>query len=301
MWLLALLYVVCASTFTLSKKALDFGSPLFFTGARMTVAGMVLLGYYFIRHRSLQTIKREDYGLFAQIVLIYIYAGYVLDILGLEGLSSAKSCLLYNLAPFVTALLSYVWFKEELTMKKFLGLVIGFLGFLPVLLTVEPSEKSMAMLSKPELLTLGAVLASSYGWVVMRKLIKRELYSISFINGFGMFFGGLLSFVTSYATESWSPLPVSHWYSFMLYTGLTIVVANLIFSNFYSFMLHRYTATFLSFAGFSAPLFAALLGFVFLGERVSQNFFFTAFFVMVGLYLFYQEELRQGYVVSENE
>ena len=66
----------------------------------------------------------------------------------------------------------------------------------------------------------------------------------------------------------------------------------------YTMMLKKYTATFLSFAGFIQPLCAAILGWFFLGEYVTYTFFLSAILVFSGLYLFYQEELKQGYVLK---
>jgi drug/metabolite transporter (DMT)-like permease len=38
------------------------------------------------------------------------------------------------------------------------------------------------------------------------------------------------------------------------------------------------------------PLFAALLGWIFLGEQVTWHFFATISFVVVGLYLFHEKK-----------
>ena len=114
-----------------------------------------------------------------------------------------------------------------------------------------------------------------------------------------MFFGGLIALVTSLMTEPWAPSPVTHWIPFIQATLLIIVVANVVFYNLYGYLLNYYTATFLSFAGFMCPFFAAFLGRIFLGETVSPHLLISFVIVCCGLYLFYGEELRQGYIKEE--
>lgn len=293
MFLVGLLYFICATTFTISKAALAYVSPLFFTGTRMVSAGILLLGYE-LYYKQRIIIPRHHWYLFIQIIFFYIYCAYVLDILALAHLTSAKACLLYDLTPFISALFSYLWFVETMTLRKWIGLLIGCLGFIPMFL--NNTDFGQLTISWPEITMLGAIISSAYGWILIRQLVKEHEYSSIMVNGVGMLGGGLLALLTSLVVEGWSPAPVKELMPFVYYTVLIIIVSNIIFSNIYTVLLKRYTATLLSFAGFTAPLFAALLGWIFLNEKVSWDFFITTFFVLIGLYIFYQEELRQGYI-----
>jgi drug/metabolite transporter (DMT)-like permease len=204
---------------------------------------------------------------------------------------------LYNLTPFITALLSYWWFKERMTSKKWLGLALGFSAFLPGVIC-DIMRGCFFKHVGPQLLTIGAVACSAYGWVLMRRLVKKKNYSPLTVNGMGMFFGGILALLTSGIFESWSPSPVVDMKAFIYLTLLIVFVANIIFYNFYSFLLKKYTATFLSFAGFLCPLFTALFGMIFLSECIDWTVFFAMGLVCVGLYIFYEEELHQGYILK---
>ncbi|MBN1549535.1 DMT family transporter [Candidatus Babeliales bacterium] len=300
MILIAVLYLICASTFTISKNALNYADPIFFTGVRMTLSGILLLSYHLVRNGYSLRLKRDHYLLFGQVVLFYIYLAYVFDILALQHLTSAKACLLYDLSPFITALFSYFAFREVMTTKKWVGLSIGLVGFLPSLLSQAAREAAPVGVPflLPEGLMLGAVVSSVYGWVVVRKLVREGSYSPVLINGVAMLGGGLLALLTSFFWEGWYTAPVTNVGQFALYTGLIILTSSVLFSNLYAYLLKKYSATLLSFAGFTAPLFAALLGGIFLGETVSWDFFVTTGFVVFGIYLFYQEELKQGYVLD---
>ena len=79
---------------------------------------------------------------------------------------------------------------------------------------------------------------------------------------------------------------------FIQYTALMIVVANIAAYNLYGHLLHIYSPTLLSFFGFTTPLFTAVYGFIFLNEPISMAFIVSVGIVSLGLYLFYQDELR---------
>ena len=298
------LYALCASSFTLCKAVLEISSPIFFVAVRMIVAGLLLMAGWCFYNRSWPSIAKEDRWRFLAIILFHIYAAYVLDLWALQGLTSFKSSFFFNLSPFITAFFSYFFFSEKITSKKWLGLFIGLLGFIPQLIQQAPQEEiygSWYLLSLPEIAMLGAVISSCYGWTIMRQLLQTNRYTPIEINGIGMICGGFLALITSYLTENWSPLPVTDWKAFIGLTAAIIVVVNGIFYNMYGALLKRYTATFLSFAGFLCPLFAALFGVLFLHEQLTWTFFFSSAVVFIGLTIFYQEELRQGYVLSKNK
>lgn len=290
-------YALVAISFTLAKAVLAYSAPIFFVGFRMVLAGIILIGYCYWRNPRLLEVKRKDFLHFSLIILMHIYFAYVLDLLALQYMSSFKGAFIYNLSPFIFALFSYLYFNERMTPKKWLGLFIGFVGFLPELIAHVPGEPAGGIfyLSWAELMMIGSVIASVIGWTVMRLLVK-DRYSPIAVNGIGMLGGGVLACITSGIVEVWDPFPVTEWWPFLKITLGVIVIANLVYYNVYGYLLKKYTATFMSFAGFLCPLFAAAFGWYFLNEEVSPTFFFSLFVVVVGLAIFYVEELRQGYM-----
>lgn len=294
-----LLYALCATSFTISKAVLSYSAPIFFVAVRMMVAGTLLCSYLWLRG-SLTSINRKDSFLFLSIVFFHIYFAYIFDVWSLQYMTSFKSSFFFNLSPFITAILSYFMFSELMTVKKLFGMLIGFIGFIPMIMQQAPAEEMWGELfgfSWPEVVLLAGIISSCLGWITMRKLLKNHHYSPLFVNGIGMFIGGILALITSYTTEPWTNGgPVSSWLPFIGLTGLIIVACNFVFYNLYGHLLRHYTATLLSFAGATTPLFAALFGAVFLGETVTWHFFVSSIIVGLGLYIFYQEELRQGYV-----
>lgn len=299
MFLVLLLYIIAASTFTISKAGLSYTQPLFFCAARLLGAGAVLYFYERLFGDCSVVLHRADWWLFGVLMLTQSYLGYAADLWALQYMSSVASAFLYNLSPFLTAIFSYILFFERLTLRQLIGLLIGFASMIPVLMVHNPAELPLSIISFthqtsfswPELLMLISVAASAFGWVLIRKLLKQRQYTVGYLNSISMLGGGFLALLTSFVIEPWRPLPVSNISGFITYTILMIIIAHLIFFNFYGYLLRKYTATFLSFAGFTASLWAALFGWFFLGEAITWHFFASAITVIIGLYLFYKDEL----------
>ena len=56
---------------------------------------------------------------------------------------------------------------------------------------------------------IGAALCTSYGWILLRVLVKDSEVSPMMANGMSMFVGGLMALVHSFFIDSWNPLPVA--------------------------------------------------------------------------------------------
>lgn len=295
------LYALFGSTFILGKEAVSFVPPIFFIGIRMVLASLFLLLFIKLYQKHSLKIKREDAPWFAGIILFHIYVSYVFEFVGLQYLSGAKTSLLFNLSPFVTALFSYFFFKEVMTPRKWIGLLIGFCAFLPSLLSQTPGTEntlgSIGFISYPELFLIISVISASAGWIFMRKLTRERGYTYFFVNTIGMLGGGILALLTSLYVEQWPQIiPLMNNIPFLRSLFLLILIGNVICFNLYGKLLATYSATILSFFGFITPLFSALFGWFWLGETVNWSFYVTVILVAFGLYEFYKEELRQGYI-----
>lgn len=289
-----LLYALFASVFTIAKTGLDYSQPLFFMGTRMAVAGVILVGYQYFFDRKNFQLQKKDLKRILKLAIFNIYLTNVCEFWGLKHLTSFKTCFIYSLSPFVSALLSYFIFSEKLNYKKWTGLLIGFLGFVPILLsqtTTEAQTGHFLFFSWAEIAVIIAAISSVYGWILLSQLIKENGVSPIMANALSMLIGGGMALIHSSFIEEWNPVPVMEWMPFVLCAFALILISNLICYNLYGVLLKRYSATFMSFAGFTTPLFTALFGWIYLGEVVTWPFYISAAIVFSGLLLFYQQEL----------
>jgi drug/metabolite transporter (DMT)-like permease len=301
-FLVFFLFSIWSVVFPLGKYALLYSSPIFITGARMTFAGILLLAYLYFRKKLPPLSGKQLFSLFL-LALFSIYITNILEFWGLAHLSAAKTCFLYSLTPFVAALLSYIHFKEKMTPGKWIGMLIGSLGFIPVLLDKSGTESlfdTIFFFSLPELAVFGAVFFSTYGWILLRLVVKDNKISPPVANGISMFIGGALALFTSFFTDSWNPLPFDSSATFPLLGTLLVItlISNILCYNLYGYLLKKYTATFLSFFGLLSPLFASFHSWILIGEPPSLPILLSSPIVILGLFLIHREELRQGYISS---
>jgi drug/metabolite transporter (DMT)-like permease len=294
MVLIIILYALFASSFTMGKILLNYTTPGFLLGMRMFIAGIILLTYqYFFAHEHFR-FKKKHLALYAQIVILGICITYYLRFWSLQSMPSSKAAFLYNFAPFATALYSYFFFQEKLTRLQWLGLSIGFLGLIPILISTSPAEAKLGewfYLSWPEVALLCSVATHSYSWIVVRKLIRDKSYSPMMVNGLSMTTGGFIALVASMIFDGF--FPVTKTLPFIGWLFSIILISNIICYNLYGYLLKKYTNTFLSFAGFLSPLFAAVYGWALLHETITWHFYLSAAIVFIGLLLFYKDELAQ--------
>ncbi len=304
--LVIFMYATWSSIFSLGKLALHNAPPIFLTSFRMLFAGALLLGYLFIKKRSSLKIGKKQILPLLALAVFSIYLTNILEFWGLQYLSAAKTCFIYGLSPFFAAIFSYLHFGEKMTMRKGIGMLIGFAGFIPVLLVNSDKEEllqAFSVFSWPELAIMGAALFSIYGWVLLRIIVKNHTLSPLYANGYSMLFGGFFALIHSFFSDSWSPTPVTsgQFFPFLQGIALMTLLSNILCYNLYGYMLKKFTATFLSFMGLLSPVFASLNSWILLGETPSPVILLSTLVVSLGLFIVYQVELKQGYIVKKEK
>ncbi len=302
--LVVFLYAIWSSVFSFAKVALMYSPPVFLTGFRMLLASVILLGYLLVAKRSSFKLTGKQIFSFAILGFFSIYLTNILEFWGVQYLSAAKACFIYSLSPFFAALFSYLHFNEKMNVRKWIGFGIGLVGTIPVLIHQSGAEEllnAFSFFSWPSLALMGAALASVYGWVLLRVIVKDSSVSPLMANGSSMLFGGILALVHSYFIDAWTPLPVQegNFGPFLKITLLMTVIFNIFCYNLYGAMLKRFTATLLSFLGLVSPIFASLHGWIFLGEPLSWTIFLSTAILSVGLWIVYSAELKQGYIYKK--
>lgn len=290
------LYLIFPLTFIIAKKGFIYGPPMFFISLRMIFSGCAVLAYYVCVQKKAITFKKKDWFLLAEATLFGIVLTYVPEFWTLKYMSVAKLTLFFTLTPFITFLASHIRSHEKVTIQKTIGLIIGLCGAIPMFLSGTPGDNVIHLcggISLVEIIALLAVASYAYGWIPVKILVADKGYSISLINGLRMLYGGIISLGCSFFMEDWSGYlpPVTNWPYFLWYVGLISFIGIACYT-FYSILLRHYSATIISFTGFVEPFFAALYAWILLGETVSWIFFVALGIVGLGLYIFYQEELR---------
>ncbi|MGR3973405.1 MAG: DMT family transporter [Candidatus Rhabdochlamydia sp.] len=298
-----LMYALWSSMFALAKIALCYSPPLFLTAIRMGIAAVALLGYLFLFKRNLLKISSLQFLSISLLGFFSIYLTNILEFWALQYLTAAKACFIYSLSPFFTAFFSYLYFNEKMNGRKWIGLTLGVMGMIPILLLQTGSEGLFSVfqfLSWPSIAMIGASLASVYGWVLLRLMVKDHNISPLVANGGSMAVGSILALVHSFVTDTWNPTPLMPGQAlpFLGWATIMALISNIICYNIYGMLLKRLTATFLSFMGLLSPIFASVHGWIFLGESPSWLILISTLTVSLGLWIVYYTELHQGYLTQ---
>ena len=302
MILIVMLYAILASTFVFAKYAVQFASPTFLIGFRMVLAGIMLLSFCLVKGRGSLGLKADDYWLFFKTALFHIYLAFTLEFWALQYVGALKTTMIFSVTPFVAAILAYLLYNERLNATKKFGIVVGALGLIPVLLSTGEQlvvrSSAWSSISLPDVALLGAVISSAYAWFLVKQLMHKG-YSFVLINGIAMLVGGLMSLLTSVLLDGFT-MPVNNWPAFLWWVLLLIISANVIVYNLYGSLLRYYSITFLTFAGFLCPSFGAVYEWLLTGKAISWHYMVSLVLVMLGLYIFYRQELVTDYQTKDN-
>ncbi len=294
------LQALYGASIPISKKLLHYAPPFFLAGFRLFLAGALLLFYSCLYQKKRTAFAWKDVLLYVQIIFFGVYAKYTLRNWSLQYLSASKMAFLFNITPFIAALISYVVSGQTITRKQLIGVSVGFLSVIPIILTTTPIEQLMGELffiSLPEVVLLGAIGAHCYSMIITRTLIKEHRQPVILINGIRMIGGGLLCLVTSYMTES--ACVITNTAGFVCGVLTLLIISNIICHNWYLSLLKRHSVTFLACMDYLNPLFTALYGWLFLHELITWHYIVSAACIVAGLYVFYQDESKPVRVTAE--
>ncbi|MBO3285684.1 DMT family transporter [Paenibacillus sp. SEL3] len=200
LWLVLILVMVWGINWPLTKLALPDTPPIFFSGIRTLLGGVILL-LFAIRHR--ETLRFRQNAWTYLVLSIFNIAGYYgLQTVGLRYLPAGLFSTLVFLQPILLGLFSWMWLGERMFPLKVIGLVLGFGGVIVI------SSGGMA----GHLSVLGIVLglASGLCWALGTIYMKKKSQQLDSIWAVTMqlVLGGIILNGIGFTTEKWSDI---HW------------------------------------------------------------------------------------------
>lgn len=298
--LIFVMYALFASTFTISKKALEICDPCFFIGTRMATAGLIFTVFALYQDKTaLSRLRRQQWQCLLLMAFLAVYLTNILEFWSLHQLPSTTICFYYSLSPFCAAAISWMRLRETVSKKQLAGIVIGVLGFFCPFIFFHDSPTAPC-LGLPELAMLIAVVSSVMGWVLLKELIEVHKINLFLANGITMFLGGVLALLHSAVKESWHPLPVINMPLFLCCQILMIIISNGMCYSLYGYLVNFHSSTRLSFCGLITPLFSSAFGYFLLNEPMTISFAIALPLVFIGLFVFNQDELSREFK-SENQ
>ena len=289
-------FALLASAITVNKLILAVLPPILAVAVRMLVAGVIIISYCLFKksERIKLSYLKQDLVVILGVALLTTSVPSLLKSYALKNMLSSKVTLLGSIDPFVTAVYSYFLFNEKVTLNKLWGIIISVIGLSILVVSTTNTEigvASFGILSYPEIATFLSVAISRYGWMIVQMLLKRERYSPLELNGVTMTITGIVATISSLTQET---LPSITQIDFRLVCLIlyTIFVGNILAYRLYGKILKEHSSTLIALSGFSVPILVYLYGLIFLGEQWSNIFLISAIITLIGLLIFYKEDLR---------
>ncbi len=238
------------------KIALEYTPPFLFAGMRTLLGGVILALVLLPTWRSVQWKKTWPIYLIAAFFNIIIFNG--VQTYGLQFLPSGLFSIIVYLQPVLVVLFAWMWLKESLTLKKMIGMIIGFLGVVVVSMDGISGQVSL----------YGILLAliTGIGWAIGTVFVKKTsgkvhgLWLVAMQNMIGgLFLSGVGLEVESVSQIEWN-LPYVSILLFGAVFGVTGATAV-----YYKLMSAGESSKVSSFT-FLVPLIAVGIGTIFLKE-----------------------------------
>lgn len=290
-------FMLMGSAVSANKIVMGVLPSTLFTGIRMLSAGLILLAIVIPKNKrfSWDYLKKDLIALF-MVGFCTTYVTSLLKAWALKNLLSSKAAFIASLDPFVAALYAYLLWGEKLSLKKWIGLCLGFSGvalLLHVDVGFEQFHHTLFSVSLPELAALAAMVIGRYGWILAAQFLKKGRYTSMELNGISMTSSGLAALATASFVDPIQSSLMAINFKTACSMAYSIVVGNLISYNIYGYCLKKHSITMVSLFGFVIPLTVATIGFFFLHEEITTRFVFSALVIFTGLTTFYIDELKK--------
>ena len=244
-----------------ANPAYFFDAPVLFAAIRFDIAGVLMLGYAAWATDRWRPRSRSEWAVVAVGAVFIIAAYHALLFIGQRGTTSAAAAVIVSLSPVMTTAFARVFLpSERLTVIGIVGMLLGLIG---VVVLSRPDPANLVS-SHFEALVFAAALSFAFGSVLMRRS-DTEL-PIETLEAWAMLGGAVIMHGVSLGLrESVSGIPPLQETAALLY----LAVASSAFGFLIYFdLLERLGAIEINLVSYVAPIFAAIAGFVFLGEII---------------------------------
>ena len=207
-----------------------------------------------IKHWRVINIPRNNTGWLVLISRsVFGTIGLVLNFYAISHISLADSSIIQKLSPFIILILSYIFFKEEMTRFQVFAIIIAFIG---IIFIIKPSGNDIISLGA--LAALLGALCSGIAYTCVRYLGTHNISGEFII----FFFSSLSSLmllpylIFDYRTMTFYQL------SMLLLAGISATIGQYGVTFAYKFAAAKNISVF----DYSQVLFSGIFGYIFFGE-----------------------------------
>lgn len=287
---LPLLYnALLAATYPLSKQGLMYGPLTLFVAIRMLTSGILFLSYYEAMYSfslfDLHQVKKFFFVSCGTMFIPFLVEAWVLT-----KLSPVQVNGMYLINPMLCASFEYWFSGKKLGTVKSAALCIGLVASILFLKAQNYQATFTYMPSAQELLILGlffgAMCIATYSWLSIKKYIRKG-YPLSYVNGMIMTIAGFMSLFCFIVLHAYSHQQTIVLTKICLYGSAVALLGNILGFGLLSFMLQRFSLTFIAMMQGTMPFFGALYEYLLYGTIMSGQAFVCLLLTLVSIGVFY--------------
>ena len=257
----------------------DTYGQILFAGLRFTLSGIMVFIVCLIFKYSVK-IKKNQLLLLVSLGILQTTLQYYFFYIGLSNISGSTGSILSSLGTFFSVIFAPVFFKEDkFTLKKAIGIIIGFLGIF--ILNYDGIVSHTFSFRGEGFIIISSIL-SALANIYTKKLTKINISSFA-ISAYQLFIGGIILTNIGFILSKGKIINFTPESTILLiYMGFISAAAF----SIWTVLLKHNDVSVVSINKFTIPLFGTFLSFIFLNERnINANVVIAVAFVTFGIFI----------------
>ena len=258
----------------------EFGS-LAFASLRVVLAGLTMLVFVILKKKNRVGI-RENWRVLTLVGLFSAAVPFILFAFSARSVNAGVLAVLNASVPMISGFIASVFFKDRLSKKQILGLVIGVIGVM--ILMSENLFGGQGAGSGSGLLPMGYALLACVGYALGANITRNYLENVSpvAITAGSLIIASVIMLpVAVYEFPYGKSISVTAWIS-VICIGVFSTAIALIFMNQLIKSIGPVRATSITLV---IPIFAIILGYLLLGEALDTPAIIGSMVILFGTYL----------------
>ncbi len=273
--------IVWGVNFTVIKLSLRELTPQGFNGIRLFIASLALVLVLLMRKESF-LMRRADWRKAIVLGLIGHTSYQLLFIHGLNQTTVSNTSIIMALTPVFVAILSTVLKHEKIHWAGWLGIFISFLGFYFII--ARPAEAFR--LTSPDLRGDLMIFAGNLFWAVYTVFSRPQLQRISPLKWTSITLAVGTVFYLPFCLKDilripWKEVSFQSWAGLLFSAIFAISISYVVWYASVKRVGNSKTAVY----GYLTPIFAVLIAYLFLAERITLLKAAGALIIFGGVYL----------------
>lgn len=258
----------------------EFGS-LAFASLRVVLAGLTMLVFVLLKKKNRQGI-RDNWKVLTLVGLFSAAIPFMLFAFAARSVNAGVLAVLNASVPMMSGFIASTFFKDRLSKKQILGLVIGIVGV--VILMSESLFGEQSATSGSGLLPMGYALLACVGYAVGANITRNYLDSVTpvAITAGSLIIASVIMLpIALYEFPYGKSISLTAWVS-VICIGVFSTAIALIFMNQLIKSIGPMRATSITLV---IPIFAIILGYLLLGEALGTPAIIGSVVILFGTYL----------------